>query len=137
MLAGSVVNIAAWPIFLLALFGAVRGKRLTYKVTPKGHNTEASRGVHEPLRLFLPHFIIGFLDVALLASSLITHRHALIMIFWASVSTILMLSLPFVQTAAKATLAAYRQGKAFAVAIGEFRLFGKRPLAEEHIRIDN
>jgi cellulose synthase (UDP-forming) len=139
LLAGSVVNIAAWPIFLLALFGAVRGKRLTYKVTPKGHNTVGKSGHHEPIRLFLPHLIIGGLDLSLLATSLVTHRHAPIMIFWATVTTIFMLALPFATIAAKAAYATYAQAKASITSVAGYywlRTLGRRMPADSPVRIE-
>jgi hypothetical protein len=94
-LAGTIINIAAWPIYFLAFVTALFRHRLTYKVTPKGNNGEPSK---TPLGLFLPHLVFGGIAVAGLASSFFTHRQSTIMIFWALSSAVLMFSVPFFET---------------------------------------
>lgn len=93
---GRLVNIAVWPIFFMATIAAIRGKRLTYKVTPKGVERDARQSLVDSIHLFAPHIILGLYCLALLASSLLTGRHSSIMVFWATCSFILLSLIPFV-----------------------------------------
>ena len=86
LLAGKIVSIASWPIYFLAFIGVVRGKRLTFKVTPKGDGQET----YVPLKVFLPHLFIGTLVMFGLVASFVTHHQNPVTIFWA-LTTILTL----------------------------------------------
>jgi cellulose synthase/poly-beta-1,6-N-acetylglucosamine synthase-like glycosyltransferase len=91
MLKGKLISIAAWPIYFLAFVGVVRGKRMVFKVTPKGTKTAAI--TRTPLALFKPHFILGATTAVDVAAALAYHHTALIMIFWAALNTVLMFGL--------------------------------------------
>lgn len=85
-LRGMLVGVAAWPIYFLALVGVIIGKRLTFKVTPKGQPLPQ----HGPLKVFIPHIVIGSITLLDLALSFYTHHDSVVMIFWAIVTTVLM-----------------------------------------------
>lgn len=91
-LAGAIVNIASWPIFCLAFLSVLIGKRLTYKVTPKGADTLASSD--NDVSLFTPHILFGGFAMADIASSFFTHRQNILMLYWAVTTAFFMLSLP-------------------------------------------
>jgi cellulose synthase (UDP-forming) len=84
MLRAKLLNFAVWPIYFLALVGVLTGKRLTYKVTPKGakQREEAVR-----LSLFTPHFILGSITLAGLIGSFYTHHQAIQLVFLAWLNT--------------------------------------------------
>lgn len=92
LLAGRTASIAAWPVFFLAFVGVALRKRLTYKVTPKGHGTTPYAA---PLRLFVPHIIVGIFSLECALLALITEHRSPAMIFWAICSAALMLCIPF------------------------------------------
>jgi cellulose synthase (UDP-forming) len=96
LLAGMLIGIASWPVFFLAFIGVLRGKRLTYKVTPKGQSKKTS---DDSFRLFRPHLLIGSISLICLVSAFFTGRLAPIMIYWSTISAGLMLFVPFVQVA--------------------------------------
>jgi cellulose synthase (UDP-forming) len=87
LLAGKFVSTAAWPIYFLAFFGVITGKRLNYKVTPKGSHQSASQ-----LSAFAPHLAFGTLTAIGIAVSFWTHHQAPVMLFWAVLNTALMYS---------------------------------------------
>jgi hypothetical protein len=93
LLAGTIINIASWPIWFLAFFCAIIGKKLNYKVTPKGDYDNSPISY----KVFLPHLIFGIIPLAGLVSSFFTHRQSPIMLFWAISSAFAMLSIPFAQ----------------------------------------
>ena len=101
--AGAIVSVASWPIFFLAFLGVLRGKKLTYKVTPKGDKVVNEDSV----QLFVPHLIIGGTAMIGLLSSSITGRQSIVMLFWAAVVAISMLLVPFAQQILNATFSFY------------------------------
>ncbi len=95
LLSGKIISIAAWPIWFLAFLNALTGKRLTYKVTPKGeHDTNNKTS---PM-IFFPHFAFATIAMSGLAASMVTHRQNIAMILWGLSSAVLMLTIPFVNT---------------------------------------
>jgi cellulose synthase (UDP-forming) len=94
LFAGKIISIATWPIFFIAFIGVIRGKKLTYKVTPKGDDKLDNQ---DSIRLFTPHFIIGAIALTCLLSIILTGRNSVVMIFWALMSFILMFFVPFAQ----------------------------------------
>jgi cellulose synthase (UDP-forming) len=87
--AGRLVSIAAWPIYLMAFIGVLRGKRLVFKVTPKGDNQEAQT----PLSIFAPHIVIGTIALIDVILALLLHNTAVIMLFWMIVTAVTMYGL--------------------------------------------
>ena len=85
LLPGKFVSLAAWPVYFLAFVGVVRGKRISYQVTPKGVGETATS-----LKIFLPHILFGTLTVIDVVASIYTHHQAAIMIFWAALNTVSM-----------------------------------------------
>lgn len=87
LLYGKTVSVAAQPVYMMAFFNALRGKHLTFKVTPK-------RGVSSakltPLRLFVPHYILGSITLFDLLIGFDLKHLSLVLVFWAGVNTILM-----------------------------------------------
>lgn len=92
--AGRLVSVAAWPVFFMAFVGALRGKRMKYKVTPKG-GAALGGDATDGIELFYPHILIGLLCLAGLISVPLTGRTADIMAFWAAITASLMLGVPF------------------------------------------
>ncbi|MDF2460991.1 MAG: glycosyl transferase family 2 [Candidatus Saccharibacteria bacterium] len=88
LLPGKFVTLAAWPIYFLAFVGVLRGKRMTFKVTPKG----LSRPYLTPFSNFLPHAVIGTITAADIAISFVTGHQAPMMIAWAVLNSLLMYS---------------------------------------------
>jgi len=119
--AGKIISIASWPIFLIAFLGVITGKKLTYKVTPKGESKVANE---DSLRLFAPHIAIGLVSLVGLLSTLFTGRTSLIMIFWALCSAALMLFVPFSQQVVLSSLSAYDKLASVAQAVNyRYKLF--------------
>jgi len=85
-LLGRLVTIASWPIYFIAFWSVITGKKINYKVTPKGDCAE-----HEICpQLFLPHFIIGSVTLAGLLISMVTDYDVIHMVVLAAINTILM-----------------------------------------------
>lgn len=87
----AIINIVIWPIFFLAFIAVIRGKRLTFKVTPKGD------GVNDdlpPLGLFKAHMYIALYSLVCLVLAVSLDRTAVIMLFWCVTSLLLMMALP-------------------------------------------
>lgn len=80
---GKLLNIAAWPIYVLAFFSALVGKKLNYQVTPKG--TAQEQGAPH-LGIFSMHFIIGTVLAVTLIVSFYTAYQTPLMMFWAVVT---------------------------------------------------
>lgn len=92
--AGKIISAAAWPIFFIAFLGVISGKKLTYRVTPKGDDKVVNE---DSIRLFTPHLLIGLMALIGLVSALFTDRTSIIMIYWAIVTAATMLFVPFAQ----------------------------------------
>lgn len=91
LLKGRYLNVAAWPIYFLALVGVIMRKRLAYKVTPKG----SAQTKNTNLLVFLPHFIFGTLTFAGIFVSFFNHHQALQFIFFGVLNTVFMYSFVF------------------------------------------
>ncbi len=94
LLAGNIISIAAWPVWFLAFLSILTRKRLSYKVTPKG---EAGSMTRSSPMVFFPHIVFGLVALSCLISAFFTGRQSLIMLIWALSTTVLMLSVPFVE----------------------------------------
>lgn len=90
-LAGKIISIAAWPVWFLAFISFLFGKRLNYKVTPKGE--EGSMRIVS-LGDFVPHLIFAGIALAGVVISVFTKRQSTAMLFWAFSTGLVMLSLP-------------------------------------------
>jgi hypothetical protein len=88
LLAGRLISIIVTPIYLVAFIGVIMGKRIHFKVTPKG-NKETNT---VPIKIFIPQLILGTISLAGVIYGQITHHTARILIFWALVSVVLMYS---------------------------------------------
>lgn len=89
---GKLISIAAWPIWFLASLQVLFGKRLTYKVTPKGNAAGQEKATFD---MFTPHIFFGMIATTGLISALFTHRQSMVMLFWAASAMLLMLCIPF------------------------------------------
>ncbi len=87
LLAGRLLALAVWPIYFLAFIGVVRGKRLSYVVTPKGKNQTS---IYQP-RLFMIHGILGIFTLSGLLIGYLKGHFAGPMVFWAVINTLFML----------------------------------------------
>jgi len=83
---GKLLTLAAWPIYFLAFVGVVRGKRLSYAVTPKGAQQENN----VPLTLFMPHLVLGTITAVDIFVSITTQHYAPLLLFWAVINTLTM-----------------------------------------------
>ncbi|MCX6727900.1 MAG: glycosyltransferase [Candidatus Saccharibacteria bacterium] len=105
--AGKIISIASWPIFFLAFFSVLRGKRLTYKVTPKGEGQDIELSKSRTMKLFNIHLVIGLICLLSLLTSLITGRSSIIMVFWATCTTLLMFFVPISEPIIRVTTQLY------------------------------
>ncbi len=97
LLRGKLMFVAAWPIFFIAFLNVLRGKGLTYVVTPKGETQEQ---VYLP-SLFVPHLVLGSLTLIGLLIGVALNHVAGPMVFWAVVNTIFMYWFFFAESLAK------------------------------------
>jgi cellulose synthase (UDP-forming) len=93
MWAGMYIAVAVWPVFLMAFFELFKRKKLVYKVTPKGRKAKNQNVAY---KLFAPHMIVGMLMLAGFASSFYTGRMAPIMLFWALITGVGLVMVPFI-----------------------------------------
>lgn len=116
LIKGKIVNLACWPIYLMAFVDYVRGKKFSYTITPKGEQEQ-----DVPLILFRPHFVLGTISaLGLIAALYLGHTSALLF-FFAILNTVLMYS--FVIYALTANSAKY------------IRSFGRRSVTAEETAI--
>ena len=85
---GLWVSTITWPIYLLAAVGVLRGKRLSFKVTPKGEQQDVER---TPLTVAVPHAIVGVLSLSFLACGVALSRTSVPLLGWATANVVLML----------------------------------------------
>ncbi len=85
LLRGRLLSLAVWPIFFLAFVGAVRGKRLTYVVTPKGN-----QDVEYTPSLFVPHLVLGSITLLDIIVGFALGNAAPVILFWALLNTLIM-----------------------------------------------
>lgn len=81
-----LLNLAVWPIYLLAFFCVLIGKKIQYKVTVKGEHTYSPPRIS----LFLPHLILGSITALALYIGKISHHFALHLVILAYLNTIVM-----------------------------------------------
>lgn len=92
LLYGRAVSLAAQPVYMMAFLGALAGKKLTFKVTPKG---DAGQVETTPFRLFVPHFLLGSITLADLMVGLAEDRTSTVLVFWAALNTLIMYGICF------------------------------------------
>lgn len=90
-LAGKIISVAAWPVWFLAFFSLISGKRLSYKVTPKGEEGNIRKISFGD---FIPHVFFAGIAAAGIIVSVFTGQQSLAMLFWAFSTGWIMLSLP-------------------------------------------
>lgn len=112
LLRGRLLLLAVWPIFFLAFIGVMRGKRLTYAITPKG---SAQISIYQP-KLFLIHFVLGLLTLVSLVIGYFNDNFAGPMVFWAIINTVFMLYFVVAETAP----AAYQRTRALQPSIASY-----------------
>ncbi len=89
LLKGKALSIAAWPIYLLAFFSIITGKKLIYKVTPKGN---ASTMPVTPISVFTPHIILGSITLIDIVAAFALKHTAPQLLFFAVLNTMFMFS---------------------------------------------
>jgi hypothetical protein len=87
-LRGKLLFVAAWPIYFVGFIGALRGKHLTYAVTPKGNKGKPATS-YVP-SLFLPHLILGSITLVGIIAGYFLHHDAPQIVFWAVLNTLFM-----------------------------------------------
>lgn len=93
LLAGKIINIAAWPVWFFASVSLLTGKRLQYKVTPKGEDSSIPK---LSIKAFIPHLLFALISFLGLIAAVITGHTSPAMLFWALSCITVMLVLPFV-----------------------------------------
>lgn len=91
LIRGKLLNLAAWPVYLVAFIEVVLGKKLMYVVTPKGANQNYETS---PL-LFVPHFVIGTMTGLGTVIGISNGHDAPQILFWAGFNTFVMYSFFF------------------------------------------
>lgn len=132
LVAGKIIGIASWPIFFLAFLGVVTGKKLTYKVTPKGANkTEINE---DSLGLFIPHVLFASIVTAAFSVGMHYNRTAPIMVFWALTTALLLVFVPFSQTISNLFFSAYGTVTQVVRSINaHYRIFELRAFAKSEL----
>ena len=87
MLAGRMLAVAVWPIYLLAFFGVVRQRHLAFKVTPKGGTAQR---VAAPMRLFRPHLLLAVVCAACVIVGFTEKDPSPILMLWAAANAVLL-----------------------------------------------
>lgn len=90
-LSGGIISVASWPIYFMALVGVLRGKRLVFKVTPKGNKSVN----YTPPHIFTPHIAMGTVAAADIAAAALWHHNSVFMLFWAVTTMISLYGLVF------------------------------------------
>ncbi|NEM90712.1 glycosyltransferase family 2 protein [Galbitalea soli] len=106
-LAGHVLSLAAWPIYLLAFVGVARSRPLAFRVTPKGGVSQRSVGL---LRLFRPHLVLALVSLACVVAGLLRPEPSAVLMAWAIINTVTLGS--FVVMATLATIRRRGRGRA-------------------------
>lgn len=88
MFSGKLVSLAVQPIFFLAFIGALRNKKITFHVTPKGQEVDDD----VTFRLFGFHIVMGAVSLAALIIGILENRFAYILMFWATINFIMALT---------------------------------------------
>jgi hypothetical protein len=83
---GRLMTIAVLPIYLLAFIGVVRGKRVTFKTTPKGNGRPE---VLDSLRAFTPHLVIVGLLLAGMGAGIYLGHTIWVYLAWGTVTMLL------------------------------------------------
>ncbi len=103
---GRLISIATWPIYLLAAIGVMRGRRLSFKVTPKGDLQDVD---HTPMMITAPHLLIGGINLIFLGCGLLLARTSVPLMGWATANVVLMLG--FVVYVARGNRRAYLRSR--------------------------
>lgn len=90
MLAGRVVGVFVQPVYFLALLGVLRGKHLSFKVTPKGGKDRSSNS----LAVFRPQVGLAVVMSAAVAVGVALGHTAGVLLAWAAVIVVGMLLVP-------------------------------------------
>ena len=85
--AGRFISTVVWPVYFLAAVGVMRGKRLTFRVTPKGDQQDLNR---TPLLVAAPQIVVMAISASCLAAGFTFHRTSLPLMFWAAANLALM-----------------------------------------------
>jgi cellulose synthase (UDP-forming) len=102
--AGRLVQVAAIPVYFLALLGVIRNKRMAFKTTPKGPGQFAR---DEILMAFRPHLALSAVIVAGMAAGVLLRHTVLVFYLWGAATSVLLCAIP-AWTAVRRTLATLR-----------------------------
>jgi hypothetical protein len=93
LLAGRLASLAAWPVYFMAFVEVVTGKRLRYKVTPKGATkSEVSAST---VKTFSVHLSIAAYSLICFVVAIVRHHDSAATLFCLVISAIAMLCIPF------------------------------------------
>lgn len=94
LLHGRLLGLAVLPIFFMGWLGAIRGKKLAFKVTPKG---QAAQQAPSELKLFIPHLLLGSISALGIVIGYYLGHVAPFIVFWACLNTVAMYGLFFTE----------------------------------------
>lgn len=86
-----LLNLAVWPVYLLAFFCVLIGKKIQYKVTAKGNYSYSPPHIS----LFYPHLVLGSITAIGLYIGHLMNHYAFHLVFFALLNTISMLGFFF------------------------------------------
>ncbi|MFQ1000499.1 glycosyltransferase family 2 protein [Modestobacter sp. SSW1-42] len=101
LLPGRLVGTIVQPIYALALVYVLVGKRLVFKVTPKGGGDEAAL---TPMAVFRTHLAVAVVMAASLVSGAALGYTGWPMVFWGTATIIAMLAIPAADLPQRAVL---------------------------------
>jgi cellulose synthase (UDP-forming) len=112
LLPGRLVGTVVQPIYALALLYVLVGKRLVFKVTPKGGRDEVTL---TPMVVFRTHLAVAVVMAASLVSGAALGYTGWPMLFWSAATIVAMLAIPAADLPQRAALLAADTRRALAV----------------------
>ena len=87
--AGRLLTVTVIPIYLLALIGVLRNRRVTFKTTPKG-DARSDEITEDELNIFKPHLVLAALILAGMGIGALRGHITWVFFAWGGVTTILL-----------------------------------------------
>jgi len=94
---GRFITMAALPIYMMALFGVLRRKRMVFEVTNKGDDWQVDKNAKpEGLQVFKPHAAIAAILLGGILLSGQLHHDSVVFFLWGAATTVLMIAFSMV-----------------------------------------
>ena len=130
LLAGRLVQVAASPIYALAIVQVALGRRIRFMVTPKGLGSVG----RTPLSAFQLHTALALVLGATFAAGEVLHRTAWAPIAWVTVTTVIMVSFLLGEMSRRASLAVATASRSLAAGAA-IQVAVTRPRARKTLRL--